>query len=57
MIVTNNKKYDQLSRYYRNLCFTKKRFIHEDIGWDARFTNMQGAIGLAQLEKQNKILK
>ena len=57
MIVTNNKKYDQLSRYYRNLCFSKKRFIHKNIGWNYRFTNMQGAIGLAQLEKQNKISK
>ena len=37
--------------------FYQKGFIHEDIGWNYRFTNMQGAIGLAQLEKQNKISK
>lgn len=39
-------------RYYRNLCFqTKRRFVHEDLGWNYRMTNIQAAIGLAQVEK------
>ena len=35
----------------------KKRFIHYDLGWNYRMTNLQAAVGLAQLEKLNKITK
>lgn len=38
----------------RNLCFTEERFIHTDIGWNYRMTNMQAALGVAQLETIDK---
>ena len=43
----------------RNLCFQKeKRFVHDDIGWNYRMTNLQAALGLGQFENlENNILK
>ena len=41
----------------RNLCFQPgKRFVHDELGWNFRFTNLQAAIGLAQLEKLDQHL-
>ena len=34
-----------------------KKYYHEDVGFNYRMTNMQAAIGLAQLEKYKKIIK
>jgi len=51
MIVTDDPALAEKCRSLRNLCFqAKKRFIHEEIGWNLRFTNLQAALGLAQLE-------
>ena len=33
------------------------RFNHDDIGWNYRFTNIQAAIGLGQLQNINWIVK
>ena len=39
-------------RARRNLCFgAEERFCHEDRGWNFRITNMQAALGCAQLER------
>src|SRR5205807_10504825 len=39
-------------RSLRNLCFqADRRYVHEEIGWNLRMTNMQAALGLAQIEK------
>jgi perosamine synthetase len=58
MIVTNSKKIYNKCSELRNLCFKKnKRFIHFNIGWNYRMTNLQAAIGLAQLERLDKIKK
>lgn len=55
MILTNNKKLFQKFELYKNLYFNnKKRFYHTEIGWNYRMTNMQAAIGLAQLERIDK---
>ena len=54
MVLTNNKEIDEKLKSARNLCFSpdrNKRFIHEDLGWNYRMTNLQAALGLAQLEK------
>lgn len=59
MILTDNKKLADKCRQLRNLCFLpKKRFVHQDLGWNMRLTNLQAAVGLAQLERLNQsILK
>ena len=36
----------------RNLCFQpQKRFVHDELGWNFRMSNLQAAIGVAQLER------
>jgi len=39
-------------RQLRNLCFNpkKRRFVHDDLGWNYRMTNLQAALGWAQLQ-------
>jgi perosamine synthetase len=52
MLLTNDDDLANKCRSLKNLCFQQgKRFIHEQLGWNFRFTNIQAAIGLAQLEK------
>ncbi len=51
MVLTDDMEIRNKSREFRNLCFLpKQRFVHEEIGWNYRMTNMQAAIGVAQLE-------
>lgn len=52
MIVTDDNQIADTCRSLRNLCFQpQKRFVHERLGWNLRMTNMQAALGLAQLER------
>ena len=52
IIVTNDPELAARCRGFRNLCFQpNKRFFHEELGWNYRMTNLQAALGLAQLEK------
>ena len=53
MVVTNNQHLAERSRKLRNLAFEPngRRFIHHEIGWNYRMTNMQAALGLAQMER------
>jgi perosamine synthetase len=52
MVLTNDDALAEHLRSLRNLCFTmQKRFVHEELGWNMRMTNLQAAIGLAQLER------
>ena len=47
MILTNSKNLYEKCKSLRNLCFGKDndRFNHDDLGWNYRMTNIQGAIG------------
>ena len=59
MILTNKKKiYEEILKL-KNLYFGKStdRFKHKEIGWNQRFTNLQAAVGLAQLERIDQIVK
>lgn len=52
MILTDDDTIAEKLRSLRNLCFTAhKRFVHEELGWNMRMTNVQAAIGVAQLER------
>jgi perosamine synthetase len=59
MVVTDNEELAERCRSLRNLCFQKgsKRFVHEELGWNFRFTNLQAAVGLAQLEKLDEHIR
>ena len=51
MVVTNDSKLADRMRSLRNLCFRKdQRFLHTELGYNFRMSNVQAAIGLAQLE-------
>lgn len=52
MLVCNDPDLAERCRGLRNLCFqARKRFVHEELGWNYRMTNLQAALGLAQLER------
>lgn len=52
MIVTDDESLADRCRSLRNLCFMPhKRFVHEDLGWNFRMSNLQAALGCAQLER------
>lgn len=55
MILCNSKNLSERCKKLRNLSFDPngRRFIHDELGWNYRMTNMQAAIGLAQLENIN----
>lgn len=58
MILTNNKNIFEKCQNLRNLYFGKKnRFQHFQMGWNYRMTNIQAAIGCAQLENINLHIK
>jgi perosamine synthetase len=57
MIVTDDDELAETCRSLRNLCFNpKKRFVHERLGWNLRMTNMQAALGLAQLDRLDEFV-
>jgi perosamine synthetase len=52
MIVTNDDGLAATCYSLRNLCFQPhRRFVHERLGWNLRMTNLQAALGVAQLER------
>jgi perosamine synthetase len=52
MIVCNNDQLAERCRKLRNLAFEPgRRFVHKELGWNYRMTNLQAALGLAQLER------
>jgi perosamine synthetase len=52
MVVTDDVQIARRCRSLRNLCFqAERRFVHEELGWNYRITNLQAALGLAQLER------
>ncbi|PCJ55483.1 MAG: aminotransferase DegT [Planctomycetota bacterium] len=58
MVLSGSSDYTERAKSYRNLCFdTKQRFLHNDIGNNYRMTNLQAALGLAQLEQVDNFLK
>lgn len=57
MILTDDDEIAELCRSLRNLCFQPdQRFVHERLGWNLRMTNMQAALGLAQLERLDEFV-
>lgn len=56
MVVTNNKKLADKAKSLRNHAFGEPRFYHKEMGFNYRMTNIQAAIGLAQLEKINQYI-
>lgn len=57
MLVTNNKELAERAKLLRNNAFSKPRFIHKDFGFNYKLTNLQAAIGVAQMENADKLVE
>ena len=52
MVLTDDEEIASRCRSLRNLCFqTERRFVHQELGFNFRMSNLQAAVGLAQFEK------
>tara|TARA_B110000238_G_C16140483_1_gene445977 strand:+ start:2993 stop:4105 length:1113 start_codon:yes stop_codon:yes gene_type:complete len=57
MIFTDNDSLAERCRSLRNLCFIpEQRFLHYELGYNARMSNMQAAMGVAQLERIDEFI-
>lgn len=57
MVVCDDDMIAERCRVYRNLGFmTERRFLHQSRGENYRMTNMQAALGLAQIERLEEFL-
>ena len=58
MIVTNNKRIAQKAKSLKNLSFPegKRVYLHSEIGFNYRMTNIQAAIGLGQFEQIHELI-
>ena len=58
MILTDDESIAERCRSLRNLCFKKgRRFIHDELGFNFRMTNLQAAVGVAQFEQLQKFIE
>ena len=58
MVVTDSEELAERCRLLRNLCFRKDvRYVHDEISDNYRFTNLQAAVGLAQLERLEEFIQ
>jgi perosamine synthetase len=57
MVLTNDEAVADRMRSLRNLCFRpERRFYHTELGHNFRLTNLQAAVGVAQLERIDAIV-
>ncbi|RLI83344.1 hypothetical protein DRP04_01785 [Archaeoglobales archaeon] len=60
MIVTDDRSLASRARYLGDMAFEPElelRFFHQEIGYNYRLTNLQAALGLAQLERIEDFIK
>ena len=57
MVLTDDDELAERLRSRRNLAFSaRRRFVHDELGFNFRFTNVQAALGVAQLERFEDIV-
>jgi perosamine synthetase len=57
MVLVDDDRLGEECRGLRNLCFQpQRRFVHERLGWNYRMTNLQAALGVAQLERLDEFV-
>jgi perosamine synthetase len=58
MITTNDARLAARSASIKSLAFGKiNKFMHEDVGYNYRLTNVQAAIGCAQMDKIERLIR
>jgi perosamine synthetase len=56
MLLTDDDTLAERCRSLRNLCFqNSQRFVHEELGWNFRMSNLQAAVGIAQIAEISAI--
>ncbi|MGQ9847800.1 MAG: LegC family aminotransferase [Bacteroidales bacterium] len=57
MLTTNDTKFYERAKFLKDHAMSKeKRYFHPEVGYNYRMTNIQAALGLAQLERINKLI-
>lgn len=57
MVLVRTPEMAERARSLRNLCFQKKqRFLHTELGYNFRLTNLQAALGVGQIERMDQIV-
>lgn len=57
-VATNDAAFAERVRYFRNLCFNpKQRFVHEDLGWNARLSGMPATLISSQLQRLDLLVE
>ena len=57
MVLMDSKSYFEKAKSLRNLAFGKeKRFVHKELAKNYRMTNLQAAVGVAQLKNIEKLV-
>ncbi len=56
MILTRNPEWAEKLKSLRDLGHSKTRFIHQDLGYNYRLTNIQAALGLGELENIDRYI-
>lgn len=57
MVLTNDPAIAERCRSLRNLCFGRgRRFVHDALGWNYRMSNLQAAVGVAQLAQWDRFI-
>jgi len=57
MCVTNNLELAEKMKKLRNHAFDVPRFVHKEVGFNYRLTNIQAAVGTAQVENAEKLVE
>src|SRR3989442_4969319 len=58
MVVTDDSVLSERCASLRNLCFdAERRFVHGGLGFNYRMTNLQAAVGCAQLERIDEFIE
>jgi perosamine synthetase len=57
MVLVDDDSLAESARSFRNLCFQPaRRFVHEELGWNFRMSNLQAALGVAQWERWDEFI-
>lgn len=57
MVLTSDPVMAERAASYRNLCFRpERRFFHTELGYNFRMTNLQAAVGIAQMERIDELV-
>ncbi len=57
MVLVKDLDLAERARSLRNLCFQKRqRFLHDELGFNFRLTNLQASLAIKQIERINEII-